>query len=355
LEYNRNETLETHAYELIKTTKPEEILDMRFDVIIGNSPYQLSDGGQKASVTPIYQKFIQQAKKLNPRFLSMVVPARWFSGGRGLDSFREEMLNDKRLRSLTDHTDSNDCFPGVDIGGGIWYFLWERDYKCECEITNILHGKSFASKRKLNDHHVFIRYGEALPIFEKVRNADCEFFDKHVNSQKPFGLRTYAKPTDDGDITLHFGGRTGKFWRSDVPSKTDWIDKWKVIISYLTYDHAGRADKDCRRRIFSTMEVLPPLTVCTESWLVVDTFDDKTEAENLFAYLGTDFVRFLVTQLTSTQYLAKANITFVPVQDFTEPWTDEKLYAKYGITEDETSFIECMICPMELNGGGVDE
>jgi len=265
------------------------------------------------------------------------------------------MLNDERLRNLADYTDSNDCFPGVDIAGGICYFLWARDYKGECEITNIHHGKSFVSRRKLNDYHVFIRYGEALSIIEKVRNFGGEFYDNRVSSQKPFGLRTYVKPVDDGDITLRYGGGTGKFWRSEVPSKSEWIDEWKVITSYLTYDHAGRADKYGRRRIFSTMEILPPQTACTETYLVIDTFEDAAEADNLFSYLRTDFVRFLVAQLTSTQHLAKANFAFVPVQDFSEPWTDEKLYAKYGLTDEEITFIESMIRPMELNGGDGDE
>ena len=347
-EYDRDETLEHHAYEFIHVATLEEIFKMKFDVIIGNPPYQLSDGGQKASATPIYQKFIQQAKKLSPRFLSMIIPARWYSGGRGLDNFREEMLNDERHRYLIDFTDSNDCFPGVDIAGGICYFLWERDYNGECEITNVHNGHSFVSKRKLDEHHVFIRYGEALPIIEKIRKEDNIFLDSHVSSQKPFGLRTYIKPTDDGDIILRYGGGTGKFLRSEVTSGIDWIDKWKVIMSYLTHDHAGRHDKDGRRRIFSTMEVLPPQSVCTETYLVIGTFNNEAEADNLLTYLKTSFVRFLVAQLTSTQHLAKANFAFVPIQDFTESWTDEKLYAKYGLTNDEISFIESMIRPMEL-------
>lgn len=350
VQYDRGADLESHAYEFIHTIKLEELFNMKFDVIIGNPPYQLGDGGQKASATPLYHKFVQQAKKLNPRFLSMVIPARWYSGGRGLDKFREEMLNDERIRYLVDYTDSNDCFPGVDIAGGICYFLWDREYQGKCEVTNIHHEESFVSTRKLNEFHVFIRYGEALPIIEKIRNIENSFYDSRVSSQKPFGLRTYVKPSSDGDIILRYGGGQGKFWRSDVSSAIEWIDKWKVITSYLTYDHAGRANKEGKRKIISTLEILPPGTVCTETYLVIDVFENKEHAENLCSYLKTKFVRFLVAQLTSTQHLSKANFAFVPVQDFSRSWTDELLYKKYNLTPKEIAFIESLIIPINLAG-----
>lgn len=346
-QYERDEALETHAYELIHTTHPERIFDMKFDVIISNPPYQLSDGGQKASATPIYQRFVQQAKKLNPRFLVMVIPARWYSGGRGLDSFRKEMLNDNRLRKLVDYTDSNDCFPGVDIVGGICYFLWNRELRGDCQVINIHNGLTKTSDRKLDEHESFIRYTEALSIIKKVISIDQDYYDKKVSSQKPFGLRTYVKPTETGDLLLRYNGGMGPFHRKNVVSSSDWIDKWKVIMSYLTYDHAGRPDKDGQRRVFSTMEVLPPESVCTETYLVVDCFDTETEANHLLDYLKTRFVRFLVSQLTSTQHLSKANFCFVPIQDFSKPWTDEELYVKYGLTDEEIAFIESMIKPME--------
>lgn len=346
-EYDRDRALESHAYEFIHTHTPEKIFKMKFDVIIGNPPYQLSDGGQKASATPIYQKFIHQAKKLNPRFLIMIVPARWYSGGRGLDSFRDEMLNDNRLRLLVDYSDSSACFPGVDIAEGICYFLWSRDSKGDCQVTNIHNGSSFVAIRKLNEFNTFIRYSKALSVIKKIKNTKCEFYNSRVSSQKPFGLRTYVKPTEYGDLILRYNGGTGLFPSKNVISGIEWINKWKVIISYLTYDHAGRADKDGRRRIFSTMELLSPKSICTETYIVIDAFDSEEEAKNLLAYLKTIFVRFLVAQLTTTQHISKSNFSFVPIQDFSKPWTDAELYAKYGLDEEEIAFIESMIKPMD--------
>lgn len=346
-EYDRADDLETHAYEMIHTTKPEEIFKMKFDVIIGNPPYQLSDGGQKASATPIYHRFVDQARKLQPRYMSFVIPARWFSGGRGLDAFRDEMLNDTRIRKLIDYTDSEDCFPGVDIAGGICYYLWDRDHPGLCEVTTIHNNKKKTVLRKLNEYPIFIRHNEALAIIEKVAKCETQFYNQRVSSQKPFGLRTYVKPTDHGDITIRYNGGIGPFWRKDVPQAAEWIDKWKVIMSYLTYDHAGRADKDGKRRVFSTMEVLPPQCVCTETYLVVDAFDTEEEANNLLNYLKTKFVRFLVAQTTSTQHIAKANFTFVPVLDYNRSWAEEELNERYGLSEDETAFIDSMIRVMD--------
>lgn len=320
---------------------------VKFDAIVGNPPYQIMDGGNKASATPIYNYFVENAKAINPNYLSMIIPARWYSGGRGLDSFRASMLNDEKLEKIFDYTDSNDCFSGVDIAGGVCYFLWNNSYTGVCDVVNIHNGNKTRTSRSLNEYDVFIRYGQALSIFKKICSIETDFFDKYVSSQKPFGLRTYVKPTEDGELTLRYNGGTGPFRRELVTAGIDWIDKWKVIMSYLTNDHAGRSDKDGKRKIFSTMEVLPPQAVCTETYLVIDAFDNEQYAKNLYTYLCTKFVRFIVAQLTSTQHISKSNFAFVPYQDFSKPWTDAELYEKYGLTEEEIAFIESMIKPME--------
>lgn len=352
-EYDRDESLETHAYELIHTTKPEAIFNMKFDVIIGNPPYQLSDGGGTgSSAMPIYQKFVKQAKKLNPRFLSMIIPARWYSGGKGLDDFREEMLKDKRVRHLVDYVDSRTAFPGVDVAGGICYFLWDRDNPGICKVVST--HNNIERDRYLDEFENFIRDNVAIDIVHKVKSQTTFYLDSIVSSRKPFGIESKERPSNQGDILLYSSNGDGKASMSIVKSGFDMIDRWKVLISKTSNDHAGQPDKEGKRRIFSRIEVMPPKSVCTESYLTLGHFDTHSEAENLASYLRTKFCRFLVSTILLTQNITKGKFAFVPIQDFSEPWTDKKLYKKYGLTEDEIAFIESMIRPMELGGGDDD-
>ena len=345
-EYERSESLESHAYEFIHFENPKEMLPMKFDVIIGNPPYQLSDGGQKASATPIYNKFIDQAKKLNPRFLSFIIPARWYDGGRGLDKFRKSMLTDKRISKLVDFPDSRDCFPGVDIAGGICFFLWDRSYDGDCEVISIQNGKEETSIRRLDEFETFIRSKTAVNIINKVLSKKEPSFSTLVSSQKPYGLRTFVRPEKSGDLVLRWNGGEGPFPREKVSSGQEWIDAWKVFTSYLTHDHAGQTDNEGRRRIISVLEVASPKKVCTETYLSIGSFETEAEARNLETYIKTKFLRFLVLQVTSTQHLSRSSFSFVPVQDFNKPWTDAELFEKYELTEKEIAYIESKIKPM---------
>ena len=349
-QYDRDLALETHAYELIHTTRPEEIFKMKFDVIIGNPPYQLSDGGFGVSAKPIYQNFVMQAKKLNPRFLAMIIPSRWFAGGKGLDDFRKDMLNDNHITKLVDFSDSTECFPGVDLAGGVCYFLRERDTTGPCEITNHHAGEIFVSSRPLDEFSTFIRHGKAVSIVHKALALNEKTMEKQVSSRKPFGLATNIRPTNDGDLILKWNGGIGPFWRKNVTVGTDLIDKWKVVTSKVSYDHGGMPDKNGMRRVLSIIDILPPRHICTETYIVVGTFDDEEHSKNLEGYLKTKFLRFLISQLSFSQDITKDRFSFVPEQDFSKPWTDEKLYEKYRLTEEEIAFIESMIKPMDQGG-----
>lgn len=355
--YERDDVFETYAYNFIHTVNAEEFFNMKFDVIVGNPPYQLSDGGFGKSAAPLYHKFVQQAKKLNPKYLSMIIPSRWFAGGKGLDDFRREMLNDNRIKKLVDYLDSTDCFPGVDIAGGVCYFLWENNYNGKCEVTNIHKSRILKSVRVLNEFETLVRFGTAVDIIKKINFLSEINMSSYVSSRKPFGLSTNIRPTKIGDLNLVWNGGIGPFESSSIEIGKDLINKWKVITSKVSYDHGGQPDKEGKRRVLSKIDILPPKTICTESYIIVGSFNSNIECENLANYLKTKFVRFLIAQLSFSQDITKERFGFVPIQDFTETWTDEKLYSKYGLTNEEISFIESMIRPMDIskNSDGVDD
>ncbi|MCC6722941.1 MAG: Eco57I restriction-modification methylase domain-containing protein, partial [Saprospiraceae bacterium] len=306
-----------------------------------------SDGGFGKSAAPLYHKFVQQAKKLNPRYLTMIIPSRWFAGGKGLDEFRKEMLNDSQIRKIVDFENAGECFPGVDIAGGICYFLWEKDFIGKSEVINIVNGVESHSIRSLNEFPTFIRNSEAVPIIRKVMASKEPKMNTMVSSRKPFGIPTNGKPLKSGDITLRWLNGDGPYKRSEVMTGKDMIDDWKVITSYVGYDHAGNPGKDGKRKVFSKIDIIPPGTICTETYLVVGAFKTKIEAEHLKEYMKTMFFRFLVSQFMYSHHITKDSYQFVPIQNFKEAWTDDKLYQKYGLTNEEIEHINKSIRPIE--------
>jgi len=346
-EYDRGADLETHAYEFIHTDKPEEIFNMKFDVIIGNPPYQLSDAGDSTGSSPIYHIFIEQAKKLNPRFLSMIIPARWFAGGKGLDNFRDTMLKDRRISMLVDYPISSDVFPGVKVNGGICYFLWERDYSGSCRVTTRMNGMDDTMDRSLDQFDTFVRFNKAISILEKVKTKEYSSMSEQVSRQKPFGLRTFEQPSGKGNITLYANKNVGRIEKSVITNGTEMLGLWKVFIS-MGYGEGGEA-RDYPRMIMGKPIIAPPMSACTETYIVVGAYETEIEAKNLDSYLRTKFLRFLVCLRKNTQHITKDRFSFVPSLPMTKAWSDKKLYAHFGLSGDEVAFIDSIVRPMELD------
>jgi hypothetical protein len=373
---DRGEGLETHAYAFIHTddikTRLAELFggDMQFDVIIGNPPYQLGDGGFGTSAAPIYQLFVKQAKALEPRYLSMVIPARWFAGGKGLDEFRASMLADDRLRSIDDFLSASDVFPGVGLKGGVCFFLWDRDNRGPCRVAT--HFKdwpvSVASRTLLEDGvDVFIRFNEGLSILKKVVAVESgqthslslpksKRFDRMVSSRKPFGLDTSFKgevTKRAGDVLVYQNGGTGYLARSSVSTGAQFIDKWKVFTGYAA---PGTGNKDTYpHRIISTPFVGEPGTISSETYLCIGPLNSKRQAESVLSYLSCRLTRLLILLHKPSQHTTRKVYAFVPTQEWTRKLTDEDLYAKYGISASEIAFIEKVVRPMDLSGDAGDE
>ena len=321
--------------------------NMKLDAIVGNPPYQVMDGGAGVSAVPVYHRFVNIAKLSKPNYISMIMPAKWYNGGRGLEQFRYDMLHDKQLRSLYDYIDPHDCFPTVDVAGGICYFIRDNHYNGLCSFVSCKSGIQIPTLRDLSESEVLIRHQEEVSILSKIQIDGQTYLSNTAYSQKPFGLRTYVKPLEQGDIVLRYNGGVGPFSRELVTVNKDLIGKWKIITSRLTAEHAGETDKNGQKRIFSTLEILEPDAICTETYMLLSTHDNQQECINMLQYLKTRFVRALIAMATSTQQMSKANFRFVPLQDYSRPWTDADLYAKYGLTNEEIAFIESMIKPME--------
>lgn len=341
--YDRGSEAEQYAYMFIHTDNPKQFFpNMKIDVIVGNPPYQLNDGGGTgSSATSLYHMFFEQAQRLSPKYLSLIIPSRWYSGGKGLDEFRDKMLNDKRISHLIDYFDSIECFPGVDLSGGVCYFLWEKEYSGLCEITSIRHEKRTVLKRPLLEKGCdsFVRFNEAVSIMKKTRANGFRSLEDRISARKPFGD---IRPTNKGDILVYAYPNNGYIQRFQVLQNKEWLNKYKVMIA-KAYGERG----DFPYLVLGKPFVGGPNTCCTETYLVLDVFNSEKEAKSLESYVKTKFFRFLVLLKKNTQNAARGVYSFVPLQDFSHPWTDEMLYKKYDMTEEEIAFIESMIRPME--------
>lgn len=360
--YDREETLETYAYPFIHTDIKENNFNaMKFDVIIGNPPYQLSDGGAGASAKPLYHKFVQQAKKLNPTFLSMIIPARWFAGGRGVDEFRDEMLNDKNIKIIHDFPNASDCFPGIEIKGGVCYFLWQKDNREKCTIYTHQGDRIISSaQRDLLEKgaDTFIRYNEAIPILRKVQKFNEKGFAPLISANDPFGfdvrvegsfkrvMPKFKKEPFNDSVTFFYAGwqrdGIGHIAKSSIGKNIAWVKDYKVYIT-----KAYGAGETFPHQILNVPILGKPNSCCSESYIVIGPFATKKIANNVVAYIKTKFFRFLVSLKKITQEARRGVYEFVPIQDFEITWTDEMLYEKYGLTKKEQAFVDSIVRPMD--------
>ncbi|WP_428392988.1 Eco57I restriction-modification methylase domain-containing protein [Lichenicoccus sp.] len=347
----RGDGLETHAYAFIHTDNIASRVSewfgghMQFDVIIGNPPYQLGDGGFGTSAAPIYQLFVEKALELDPRYAVFVTPSRWMAGGKGLDKYRERMLSDKRIRRIVDYPKLHEAFPGVKIRGGISYFLWERDNPGPCSVDTIWDGQSTGPEvsRYLDTYDVLVRRNEAVPILDKVRAKGERTLNFRVSSRKPFGLPTHfhGRPSPSGltnAVKLFGSQKVSWIRRSDVPTNADWIDSWKVLLTAVQGTSGAVETKFLSKPI-----IAPPGTACTETYLVAGRFGDELSAQNYASYLRTRFLRFLVCLRKATQHATRDVYAFVPDLPLNTGWSDVKLYSRYKLTMDEIAFVESQV------------
>lgn len=346
--YDRGSEAEQYAYMFIHTDNPTQFFgNMKFDVIIGNPPYQLSDGGAQASAKPIYQLFVEQALRLKPRYLSMIIPARWYSGGKGLNEFRDNMLKDKHISHLVDYFDSTECFPGVDLSGGVCFFLWNHDYSGPCHIRSIINGKETQTTRYLLEKgdDSFVRFNAAVGIWHKVKAFYEKSFATIVSSRKPFGIATNERISSmkqPNSVKIYAYPNNGYVPSSNIAVNSSAVKEHKVYISYAYGERGSFPYLVIGKPFYGE-----PNSCCSETYLMIGPFLSETICNNVMEYMRTKFFRSLVLLRKNTQHATSKVYKYTPIQDFTQLWTDEMLYKKYGLDDNEIAFIESMIRPME--------
>lgn len=348
---------ENYAYAFIHESGRKQVaeeFEMKFDVIVGNPPYQMAGGGGGTNDTPLYNHFFDHAKALNPRYITMIMPSRWIAGGRGLDEFRAGMLKDQRLRHLVDYPNATELFPGVDIKSGVCYLFWDRDNPGTCSTT-VVRGQDVSgpTDRLLGEYDIFIRDERALEILHKVEALAEPSFIEILSGDTPFGLATnfrgYAKRAPrKGEVVVHAstnGTRhEGALNRSEISKNVSLIDEWKVLLPAAGPGNSG--GHVLPDMVLGRPVVAAPGSVCTQTYIVAGPVGSKLAGESIESYLRTRFLRFLVSLRKISQHAFRSTYTWVPQQTWDRAWTDEELYEKYGITEEEQAYIAEMIREM---------
>jgi site-specific DNA-methyltransferase (adenine-specific) len=356
----RGEHRENYAYAFIHGAYPtEEMRDMRFDVIVGNPPYQIGTEGHGATASTIYHDFVRRAIELSPRYITMITPSRWFTGGKGLDDFRDHMIQDRRLRSIVDNPRIYDCFPGVKIRGGVSYFLWDGDYSGDCDFSTRVNGKITSTmSRDLRDGDgVLVRDNRAMSVIRKIDNSGvADRVESICSVTKPFGLTMRSNYSGsvpepfEGSIPLIYNNRVGYSRPDQIQRNHEWIDRWKVLLPMAS---SGDTPTDESGNIVDVVLGAPialaPGSACTQTYFIAGMFDNRIATENYAHYLATKFVRFLVLQRKSTQHVTADRFRFVPLLDMSRRWTDADLYEYFDLSTEETAYIEGTITPRSVN------
>ena len=336
--------------------------NVKINAIVGNPPYQVMDGGGNgAAATPIYNIFLTISRRMQPNYISLIMPARWYGGGRGLDEFRQDMLNETHVSFLKDFPNPKDCFPTTNISGGLCYILWDKAHTTnKATIVNSINGTNHFSNRALNEFEIFVRYNDAISIIRKVQANNFNCIAEIISQYMPFGIRSYERGSqikaNDSDLVLHSSKGIGYISNDKAIASLEYVPKFKVLIGKALSGHLGETDENGQVRVLALIKLVGPFEVCTESYIAIGRMDSKTDAENLLKYILTQFFRFLLLQGLTSMNITRDRFLFVPLQDFTDKsdidWTqsvadiDRQLYRKYDLSDDEIAFIESMIKPM---------
>lgn len=329
----------------------EEEKHKKFDVIIGNPPYQEEKMNTGRQAKPLYNLFVEQAKEMNPAMISMITPSRWFAGGIGLNKFRDEMMNDNHIEKIVDYPNAKEVFPNTSISGGVNYFVWNKNYSGECQFDSISQHKKSTMKRSLGEFPVLVRYNEAAKIINKIRKYHQNTMDSIVSPISPYGLSTKVRGVShkdmQHDLTLFSSQGRSYISRDEITKGTNSIDTFRVMIGQTSAEHAGEPSSDGKFKVLTNaVRILNPGEICTHSYIFIGPFPEN-ESANVLLYLKTKFVRFLLLQALTSIHISKSTFVFVPLQDFTQVWNDEKLNQKYNLNDDEIKYINHFIKEMD--------
>lgn len=335
---------------------------MKFDYVIGNPPFQEDTNGAGRQARPLYNLFFEQIKDTRPKSISLITPSRWFSGGMGLNKFREEMMNDRSIKVIFDYTNAKDLFPNNSISGGVNFFIWKSNYKGDCRFVNTTNGVRTELTRPLNEFPILIRYNQAVDIIRKVTCCTSNYLTDIASGLMPFGLSTNYRgnvnKSNDNELILHATDGCTYISKVEINKGFEYIDKYKVLISKTGAEHAGEPNKEGKFRVIpSSLKVIGPNEICTHSYFLIGSNEKKELAENTCKYMKTQFVRFLMLITMSGFGLSKNTLIFVPLQNFSEksdidwsqpiPNIDQQLYKKYKLTQEEINFIETNVKEMK--------